>query len=166
MAHDYNTSNLRINTNFLDDTLSGNLYEWNKICVIQHHDIHNKEIYDIISKRCERFNKIIEDHSYKTCLFHITRILTISDIQEYMNNMIQLKQLYSINTYVVVVVCCDNLDNVQYFKENFLFIIKRVEPYDLQITQGDKSDNNFYYANEINIMKQYFNFQLVPLNEI
>ena len=35
MAHDYNTVDLRINTNFLDDTLSGNIYDWDKICIFR-----------------------------------------------------------------------------------------------------------------------------------
>jgi hypothetical protein len=91
MAHDYNTVDLRINTNFLDDTLSGNIYNWNKICIFHHHDISNTGQSEMIKKRAERFNKIIEQHGETTSLFHITKIVTINNIQEYMDNMIRNK---------------------------------------------------------------------------
>ena len=165
MAHDYNNINLRINTNFLDDRLSGNIYEWEKICIFHHHDICNKKQYDIISKRVDRFNKIIEKYSEKVCLFHITRILTISDINEYMNNIIRLKLVYSINTYIVIIICCDNLEDAYYFKEHILFIVKKVDPYTIQISTSG-TDNNLNYENELNIMKRFLNFELVKIDEI
>ena len=164
MSHDYNNIDLRINVNFLDDKLSGNLYEWDKICIFHHHDICNKEIYDNISKRVDRFNKIMEKHYEKTCLFHITKILTI-DIQEYIDNIIRLKLLYSIPCYITIIVCCDNLEDTCYFKCNILFIVKKVAPYSKQIVEGYGTDNNLDYTHEINIMKQIFNFQLVSLSD-
>jgi hypothetical protein len=108
----------------------------------------------------------MEQHYEKTCLFHITKILTIPNIEEYMDNMIQLKVLYSIHSYIIVIVCCDNLDDAYYFKEGVLFIVKKVEPYSEQINKGERTDNNLDYTREINIMKQYFNFQLVTLDEL
>lgn len=166
MVHDYNNTTLQINTNFLDDDLSNDLYKWNKICIFLHHELHIKEQYDAIVRRVNRFNSIIEQHSDKTCLFYITKILTIPDIEEYMNNMIQLKHQYSINSYITIIVCCDNLDNACYFKDNILFIIKKVPPYNIQIESGLKTDNNLDYSYEIYIMNQHFNFKLVPLTEL
>jgi len=166
MRHNYNNIDLRINTNFLDEILAPNLYDWDKICVFLHHDVCNKEISESIRKRVDRFNKIMEFHYDKTCLFHITKILTIPDIQEYMNNMIRLKLLYSIHSYIIIIVCCDTLEDSHYFKENILFIVKKVEPYSTQMTQVHGTDNNLDYGSEINIMKQFFCFKLVSLSEM
>jgi hypothetical protein len=165
MAHDYNSLDLLINTNFIDDNLSGNLYEWNSICIFHHHNILNREIYDTIAKRVDRFNNIMEQHYETTCLFHITKILSIYDIQEYMNNIILLKVMYYINSYIIIIVCCDNLEDSYYFKEKVLFIFKKVAPYSTQI-ELYKTDNNLDYTMEINIMKNFFNFQLVPISEV
>ena len=166
MSHDYNNIDLRINTNFLDDNLPGNLYDWDKICIFHHHDIIDKNTYEVISKRVDRFNKIMETDYEKTCLFHITKILTIPDIHEYMNSIIRLKLLYSIHSYIIVIACCDNLENTHQFKENCLFIFKKVSPYNNQIKEGQGTDNNLDFTYEINIMKNFFSFNLVSLSEI
>lgn len=166
MAHNYNNIDLRINTNFLDPTLSGNLYEWDRICIFHHHDILKPDIYNTIKRRIDRFNKIIENHSEKTCLFYITKILTIDNIQDYINNILKLKLMYSINSYIVIIVCADNLENAYYFQDNVLFIIKKVPPYRQQIIMHEGTDNNFNYTPEFNIIKTFFNFQLTPLTEL
>ena len=163
MAHDYNRHDLLININFLDDVLSGNMYDWHKICVFIHHDIRNKEVYDSFIRRSARLNTILEKYSEKTCLFHITRILTIN-IEEYMNNLIKLKLLYSIRAYIVVIVCCENLEDTAIFKEDILCIVKKVPTYEMQIKQHE-IDNLLDYTSQIAIMKKYFNFQLVELSD-
>ena len=166
MAHDYNSVDLRINTNFLDDTLSGNIYDWEKICIFHHHDISNKHQYDIIKNRVDRFNKIIEQHSDKTVLFHITKIQTFNDIQEYINNILRLKELYSINTYIIIIVCCDKLEDTYYFREKVLFIVKKVAPYNTQLLQNQVDNNCIDCTRELNIMKTFFVFKLVQLREM
>ena len=168
MAHNYNFHNMQINTNYLDDILSGNLYDWKKICIFNHHDVCNTHGHSIIKRRVDRFNKIIMKSPNTTCLFHITRILTISNIFDYMNDIIHMKQKYGINTYIIIIVCCDNLDNAQYFNDNILFIIKKVATYSLQLKTLD-IDNRcdcLDYNPEFNSMKQVFNFKLIPLSDI
>lgn len=166
MGHDYNKLDLRINSNFIGDTLSGNMYDWERICIFIHHNICIKNESDIIQKRVDRFNRIIQKSSEKTCLFHITKILTIPDILGYMNNVIRLKKKYCIHTYIIVIICSDNLEDTSYFLENILFIVKKVDSYDIQIKKAQPTDNNLDYTNELNIIKQHFNFQLISLDKV
>lgn len=168
MAHNYNFGNIILNKNYLDDVLSGNLYDWKQICIFNHQDLTNKQVYNNMQRRVARFNKIIIENSFKTCLFHITRILTISNITDYMNDMIRLKQKYSINTYIIIIICCDNLDNTHYFKDSILFIIKKVDSYAVQIKtlEIDNRCDCLDYKSEFDIINQVFNFQLVQLADI
>ena len=50
-------------------------------------------------------------------------------------------------------------------KENILFIVKKVDPYTIQISTSG-TDNNLNYENELNIMKRFLNFELVKIDEI
>lgn len=166
MAHDYNNYDIRINTNYIDKELSGNLYEWNSICIFHHHDIYDSSIYNTIIKRVERFKNIIKNNSQNTCLFHITKILHINNITEYIDSMINMKNKYQIDTYIIIIMCCDNLEDNHYFKDNILFIIKKVDSYDIQINSNIGTDNNLDYGKELQIIKQYFNFNLVQKDKI
>jgi hypothetical protein len=164
MGINYNAMDLRINTNYIDETLSENLYEWKKICIFHHHNICDEALCSTLTRRTSRFQKIIEDFSENTCLFYITKIETIEDIDKYMDNIAFLKINYTIKTYLIMIVCCDNLDNTVYFRDSILFIIKKVEPYNIQIHSERKTDNNYDYSYEFDIMRHYFDFQLVHFN--
>jgi hypothetical protein len=167
MAHDYTNIDLRINSHFLDPILSGNLYDWANICIFHHHDLcTNPTEMETMRRRVSRFNAIMEEDSAKTCLFHITKINTIANLRDYMSDMIRMKESYSILAYVIVIVCCDNLDHAHYFEKNMLFIIKNVAPYATQIKQGSGSDNEMLNCTrEIDVMKTYFHFDLTSFQE-
>jgi len=164
MCDNYNTMDLRINSNYLDKQLSNNLYDWNAICIFHHHDISKPSIYDSFQRRVERFNYAIRNHSNKTCLFYITKILHITNLIEYMQEFIRMKNKYNIHTYITIILCCDNYNSDHYFSDNVLFIIKKVDPYNIQIKTG--TDNNLCYNYEFGLMKQYFHFKLVEKDNV
>lgn len=167
MAHSYNNTLLRINTNYIDTSGSNNIYEWKRQCIFHHHDIFNSNIYATLNRRKHRYNTIVEKYSDTTCLFHVTRIEHITDISEYMNSIYRLRQKYNIQFYLIIIVCCDNLPNSVYFNNKTLFIIKKVNPYSIQIISGDGTDNcNTSFTDEINVIKNYIDFNLKKINEL
>lgn len=169
MKHDYNHLNLRINQNYLDDSgkdLSSNMYEWDNICSFHHHDLTKHDVFNKIQMRCERFNSTLEEHRGSSALFHITKIVHCDDIRAYMTSIIDMKNKYNFgDSYVIMIICCDNLDDTHYFNEadKCLFMIKRVESYDVQLEKYEV-DNMFSYENEYNIMMEYFAMELIEKN--
>jgi hypothetical protein len=166
MRYNYNPVDLFINQNYLRNTvLCGNLYHWDKICIFNHHNLNDNAIYSKIKMRCERFINSIENYAMSTILFYITRVTTIENIYDYMNRIISLKEQYNIQTYIIMIICSDNMSDAHLFTNNCLFIIKKVESF-LDQYEKYEYDNDLHdinYDNEINIIREYFDFQLAEL---
>jgi hypothetical protein len=163
MRFNYNPVNLFINQNYLRDRLlCGNLYHWDKICIFNHHDLTDNEIYSKLKLRCDRFQDIINNFSSNSILFYITRIIENENIHNHMNNVLSLKEQYEIHSYMVMIICSDTDKEFHILKNNCLFIIKKVEPYLEQFEkyEYDSDLNDINYDNEINIIREYFDFQL------
>jgi hypothetical protein len=163
MRFNYNPKTLFINQNYLrEEKLCGNLYHWDKICIFKHHDVTDPSIYSKLKERCERFKNIINNHSSKTILFYITKIKTIKNITSYLNWILSLKEKYNIHSYIVIIICSDNMEDGHYFIYNCLFIVKKVEPYldQFEKYEYDSDLKDINYDNEINIIREYFDFDL------
>ena len=168
MAHNYNNNNLLLNQNYLDDNnLNNNLYNWNTICAFHHHNILDSNIYNSIKMRCERFNNIMNKYNETTSLFYITKIINCENIVDYMNNIVELKTKYGIKCFIIIIINCDNIEDSEYYNEvdKCLFIIKKVENYEIQYTKYE-TDNNLYYEKEFNIILKYFTLNLIEKNDI
>lgn len=168
MADNYNNIGLVMNQNYIDDTkLSGNLYDWSHICLFLHHAIQLEDIYQKLKMRCQRSQRIMQKYGETSCLFFISKIVNCSNIIDYMNEIIRLKQKYKIVSFLTMIICCDNLEDTHFYNESnkCLFIIKKVEDYETQYSRY-RTDNNYGYDKEYNIMSQYFDFQLLEINEV
>ena len=168
MAHDYSGINLILNQNYIDNCkLSNNLYNWDKICCFLHQDILDNYIYNLIKKRCERFNLIYNKYNNTTVLLYITQIVNSNNIEDYMNLIIELKKKNNINCFIIMIINSDNLEETHYFNEieRCLFIIKKVENYDIQYLKY-QTDNNLNYEKELNIILKYFEFNLFEKENI
>jgi len=170
MIQNYNDDNLLFNQNYIDnDKLNDNLYMWNAICCFQHHDLLNNDIYNSLKKRCERFNYIINKYNKTTALFYITRVVNCENIVDYMNRIIEIKKQNNIECFIIMIINSDNAEENVYYNEmeKFLFLIKKVESYDIQFSkyQSD-NENNINYKNEFNIIADYFTFDLIEKNDM
>jgi len=168
MAHNYNHVNLLFNQNYLDIfNLNENLYVWNKICSFHHHNILDNNIYNSIKKRCERFKRILDNYNETTTLFYITKIVNCINIVDYMNKIIELKQKYNINCFIIIIINCDNIEDNNYYNEadKCLFIIKKVENYENQLSKN-KLDNHLDYKKEYDIILKYFTLNLIEKSNI
>lgn len=168
MRHNYNNHNLLINQNFLENT-PNNLYDWDRICLFFHFNIIEKEVFDKIYKRVNIFKKLYELYSKHMCLFHITKITSLNDFNEYKKYILNLKAKFNIACYLIVIICCDNMDDHYEFENDILYIIKRVKDYDYQLTNCTGTDNNVHtldYTRENNIIRNVFNFNLLSYNQI
>jgi hypothetical protein len=156
------------NQNFMDESLSDDLYEWKSICVFCHHNLWGSNVRSTLIRHCERFSKIWQEHLSSTLLFHVTKIIT--NIDDCIKNILELKNKYCIESHFVVVVCYDStlglFDKKCDFIDSVLFIYKPVESYDIQrINFGD--DNWRYdYTEEIDCMKEYFTLDLVEKDSV
>jgi hypothetical protein len=162
MSQYYNNNNLLINQNYIDNkNLSNNLYDWKSICIFLHHNLLDNNIYEKIKMRCERFNDILYNHVESTALLYITKIVNCNNIFDYINNIIKIKEIYNINSYIIMIINCDNIEKSHYFydKEKCLFIIRNVENYDIQNFKY-KIDNTTDYVDELKIMFNYFKFDI------
>jgi hypothetical protein len=168
MADNYNNSGLLINQNYIDDnTLSGNLYDWNSICLFLHHAIQSEDIYKQLKMRCDRSQRLMQKYGETTCLFFISKIVNCSNITDYMNDIIRMKQKYNIVSFLTMILCCDNLEDTHFYNESnkCLFIVKKVEDYETQYSRY-RTDNNYSYDKEYNLISQYFDFQLLEKNDV
>ena len=168
MSHNYNGHNLFFNQTYLDDNkLNDNLYNWNTICCIIHHNILDSNSYNLLKKRCDRFNNIINKYNDTTALFYITNIINCKSIVDYMNNIIELKNKNNIKCLIIIIINCDNIEDSEYYNElnKCLFIIKKVENYETQYTKY-QTDNNLNYEKEFNIILKYFTLNLIEKNDI
>ncbi len=165
MSHNYNHLDLRINQNFIEN-ISNNLYEWDRICVFHHHNMLDKSTYDALTNRCNTFKKIYKANTNKLCLLFITKIVEIDEFKAYKEYIYNLKKKYKINSYIIIIICSDRLDEIECFENNILFIVKRVNDYNYQYSNGIGTDNNLNYEKEKNIILQYFDFKLKTYDEI
>jgi Putative papain-like cysteine peptidase (DUF1796) len=169
MRYNYKNKNLLINQNYLRETqLCGNLYHWEKICIFNHHDLEDTDVYSKIKTRCEQFKYITNTFTLTTALFYITKVVNTTNMVEYINRILVLKKTYNINNYIIMIICSDNIDETHCFINNCLFIIKKVEPYLAQHHkyEYDNDLNDINYDNEINIIRNYFDFDIKEKNEI
>jgi hypothetical protein len=58
------------------------------------------------------------------------------------------------------------LDDYYIFENDILFIIKKVNDYNYQYHNDRGTDNNLNYDNEYNIIKKYFNLNLMSYEKI
>ena len=81
-----------------------------------------------------------------------------------MNKIIELKQKYSITCFIIIIINCDNIEDDNYFNENnkCLFIIKKVENYENQLSKN-QVDNNLDYKNEFDIILHLWTFKTPTL---
>lgn len=168
MAHNYNGHDLLFNQNYVDDEkLPDNLYNWKTLCCFFHHNILDGAMYQSVKYRCERFNHIMNKYNDTTVLFYISKIVHCENIAEYMNNIIQMKYKYRINGFMILIINCDNLKDSHYYNEivKCLFIIKHVEDYNTQYAKT-QTDNDLDYEKEFNIIKTYFDIELIEKNDI
>lgn len=169
MAHNYNETNLLFNQNYLDNnTLSDNLYDWNTICNILHHNILHDDIYNKIQNRCKRFNNVINKYNKTTALFYMTRIVNCENIVNYMNKVINFKKKYFIEFFIIIIINCDNMENNFYYNkmDKCLFIIKNVENYTKQFSEHEIDNNFLNYEREFHVILNYFSFNLIEINNI
>lgn len=165
MSHNYNNVSLLINQNFIDN-VENNLYDWNRICIFLHHNILLKENYNIIHKRVTIFNNIYNNEPNATCLFYISKIIIIDNLEDYKQHIIQLKIKYNINCYIICIICSSNLNECVSFDCDILFIVKNVKNYDIQYNSGPGVDNELNYSKELHIIKSYFNMELLEYDDI
>ena len=165
MKHNYNNNNLLINQNFINNTPS-NLYNWDRICIFLHHAIYKENKYIEIKSRSNIFNNIYETYPNNLCLFYLTKIIEVDDFNSYKNYIINLKKIYNIKCYIIIIVCSDRLNESHCFENNILFIIKRVNDYNSQYYNRSRdknlngTDNNFGFREKNNIMLDIFVFEL------
>lgn len=164
MKDNYNEKNLLINLNFTNN-IYRNLYYWDKICLFLHHNINNKDLYDTIKKRCNRFIKIYKTYNDRTLFIFISKIIDITDKNKYIIDVCNLKKKYNINSYLIIIVCSFSLKEDIIFENNILFIIKKVDSYDYQFNNY-KTDNNYDFDEEYKIIEKFFKFNLKTYDDI
>lgn len=164
MKHNYNNSNLIINQNFINNTPC-NLYNWDRICIFHHHNITQKSTYNIVYERMKIFRNIYKERKNDMCLFYITKIVEIENLEQYKENIYNLKKKYNINCYIIIIICSDKLDDDYIFENNILYIIKKVNDYNYQY-HNNGTDNNLNYDKEYNIINKIFNMKLLEYEQI
>lgn len=171
MAINKNNYTEIFNQNYIDDyKLNANFYDWDTICNFHHHNLSEKNTYDIVKNRVDRFNNVFQKYNETTCLFFITKIVSCDNIIDYMNKMIELKNQYGVHCFLIVIVTCDNLDDAHYYNELYkcLFIVKKVHSYIDQYYNylSDNNTSSVNYEKEYNVILEYFNLNLIEKNDL
>jgi len=123
----YYDVDLLVNQNYIEeDELPGDLYDWKNICIFFHHNIVNLPTKEKIIMRSNRFLNIYQENHDKICLLHMTKPLVEStNIEAYMQSMIEMKKKYDIRCYFIILILCEaNRQGIEHhFVEGCLFII-------------------------------------------
>ena len=161
-----------INQNFLDNVVS-NMYDWTRICVFHHNHITDTAVYDTIKNRCNRMNYITANYeASRIALFCISRIISCTDIDQYIQEIIEQKRRHNIQNWLIYIICSDTISRCHRYVEHeqCLFIIKQVDNYEYQKArfniENDVVSNNYNYDDEYNTMLQYFDFKLIDKSTV
>ena len=151
--------------------MNSNLYFWKGICSFNHHNILDKDIYDTIKKRYERFIKILNTYTETTALFHITQIINVNSVLKYIERLIELKKSYDIKCFLIVIICCDTINRNFFYnklEDKCLFIIKNVENYKTQCLKYNLENALEYYNydNDFKILSDHFTFDLIEKTNV
>ena len=160
--------NIFINTNYLNNTdLSENIYDWSRYCLFIHHDLLNEYFINTLQIRVDRFKYLYNNFSENTLLFYLSKIEHINTVEETMETILNMLKEHNIKSYIAIILCCCNVSDSYYFKDKCLFIFKKVATYDEQVAMGGTENTiNIYFNTELEIIKKYFNFNLVEYSEI
>ena len=164
MKSNYNNINVLINQNYIKN-VSSNLYFWDRICVHIHHNISEKLIFKKIKKRVNIFRKIYDLCSNKLCLFYLTKIIEITNLDDYKKYIFKLKKRYNIKSYIIIIICSDKINDTHIFENNILFIVKKVDSYNVQL-ENSIADNEINFNDKLKIINKYFKMNLLNYNEI
>ena len=165
MAQNYYNTNLVINQNYINN-VSNDLYKWDRICISTHHNLANIKTYKMIKERTDIFMDIYNHFSEKMILFHFTKINEDDDLNSYKEYVFNLKKNYNIKCYIVIIVHSSVLKETEYFENNILFIIKKVNSYNVQYETKGIDNNRLKYTREIRILNNYFKLNLKSYDEI
>tara|TARA_B100000524_G_scaffold124368_1_gene61178 strand:- start:60 stop:878 length:819 start_codon:yes stop_codon:yes gene_type:complete len=165
MAQNYNNTNLVINQNYIDN-VSNDLYNWDRICISTHHNLVNPKTYKMIKERTDIFMDIYSHFAEKMILFHFTKINEDDNLNNYKEYIFKLKEKYNIKCYIVIMVHSCVLENSEYFENNVLFIIKKVNSYNVQYETKGIDNNKLKYTREIQVLNKYFKLNLKSYEEI
>ena len=165
IAQNYYNTNLVINQNYINN-VSNNLYDWDRICISTHHNLTNIKTYKMIKERTDIFMNIYNNFSEKMILFHFTKINEDDDLNSYKEHVFNLKKNYNIKCYIVIIVHSSVLKETEYFENNILFIIKKVNSYNVQYETKGIDNNRLKYTREIRILNKYFKLNLKSYEKI
>jgi hypothetical protein len=165
MAQNYYNTHLVINQNFINN-VSNDLYNWDKICISTHHNLANNKTYKMIKERADIFMDIYNRFSEKMILFHFTKINEDDDVNSYKEYVFNLKKKYNIKSYIVIVIHSSTLQETEYFENNILFLVKKVNSYNIQYETKGLDNNRLKYKRELIILNKYFNLNLKSYDEI
>lgn len=174
LKYNYNNINVLINQNYIKN-VSSNLYFWDRICVHIHHNISEKLIFKKIKKRVNTFRKIYDLFSNKLCLFYLTKIIEITNLDDYKKYIFKLKKKYNIKAYLIIIICSDRIDDTHIFENDILFIVKKVDNYDQQLEKIERKkkrrnkivgDNEINFDDKLDIINKYFKMNLLNYDQI
>ena len=170
MKSNYNNTNVLINQNYINN-VSSNLYFWDRICIHIHHNISEKFTFNKIKKRVNIFRKIYDLFPNKLCLFYLTKIIETTNLDDYKKYIFKLKKRYNIKAYLIIIICSDKIDDTHIFENDILFIVKKVDNYNLQLEKIERKnkivgDNEINFDDKLKIINKYFKMNLLNYDEI
>jgi len=152
---------LFFNQNYVDDNIDSNVYNWKTICLFYHHSMA-ADCNDLstLKRRCERFQQVNQKYNNTMALFHISGKFNCDNEVDYMNEITIFKKINNINCILIIICCVTNIENKTYYNDvdKCLFIFKHLGV--------DEDELKLTYKNEIDIIKSYFDFNIIELNEI
>ena len=156
---------LSFNQNYVCDNIDSNIYNWKTICLFYHDELWKYLLgyHDDLSKlkrRCERFQQVKQQYNNTMALLHITGKFNCDNEIDYMNEITIFKKINNITCTLIIICCVTNIENKTYYNDvdKCLFIFKHL--------MVEEEENTHIYNKEFDIIKSYFDFNIIELNEI
>jgi hypothetical protein len=90
-------SELYINTNFLPDNIIEDIYEWDRICILFHHNMNDPTVMNNFKRRIERIQYILNNYKDKALFFHIDKQHKLCQIDDKIKEIANIMGKYSVD---------------------------------------------------------------------
>lgn len=135
MTLNWNEAGSCFNQNFLPTNLTGNVYEWDRVCLFRHLTMKTHvDLLDKLRSRIDKFNSIFEGNHDKVLLFYISEIINKCDIEKREQEFVNIVKKYEMtNPFFIVLTVGEAVDLHLDRIDNVWFCIFQVPPYEKQI---------------------------------
>jgi len=165
MLIDWNYELLHFNQNFLPTKLSGNVYDWDRVCLFRHLTGDGKYFYNKTRSRIDNFTSVLNKSADKTLLLYISKIIDKGDVEKLKREYVGIVEKHKMTNLFWIVLGVSGGAEVSLERVgNVWFCTLPVPPYEEQLHSQSGNENDLGvmdYDKMYLLMKQSFKINII-----